>query len=188
MQHAMRRAKQQLDLAACRVILGKGTSGVLALATTDGLPYAVPLSYVYVAPDEACGDAGCDAAASAVGKTASLQVGSCGSLFFHCAREGRKLDLIRQNPHASFCVIGQDEVVPERFTTHFTSVIAFGRIGVMEDDAAALQATRLLGRKYNPNEDELRSELDKSFRHMVALELKVEELTGKQAIELIRSN
>ena len=43
----MRRKRQQLDEAACRAVLERGTSGVLAVSGDDGYPYAVPLSYVY---------------------------------------------------------------------------------------------------------------------------------------------
>ena len=81
----MRRKKQRLSAEACEAILAEGTSGVLAVDGDGGYPYAVPLSYVY----------------------------QDGKLFFHCAKSGHKLDAVRRNPRASFCVIGQDRVVPE---------------------------------------------------------------------------
>ena len=93
----MRRKKQALSPAACDAILQAGTSGVLALAGADGQPYAVPLSYVYHE----------------------------GKIYFHCAKAGHKLDLLDQNPKVSFCVIGQDQVVPEQYTTYYRSVIVF---------------------------------------------------------------
>ena len=96
----MRRKKQALDPAACGAILQAGTSGVLALSGADGQPYAVPLSYVYHA----------------------------GKIYFHCAKAGRKLDLLDQNPRASFCVIGQDRVAPAKYTTLYRSVIVFGTV------------------------------------------------------------
>ena len=73
-EHPMRRSRQSLDGKAIEEILENGTSGTLALIDEEGLPYAVPLSYVY------CG----------------------GKLYFHCAREGHKIDAIRANPAASF--------------------------------------------------------------------------------------
>ena len=57
-----------------------------------------------------------------------------GKLLFHCAREGHKLDAVARCDKASFCVIDQDRVVPEEYTTYFRSVIAFGRIRVIGDD------------------------------------------------------
>ena len=120
----MRRKKQALSPAACDAILQAGTSGVLALAGADGQPYAVPLSYVYHE----------------------------GKVYFHCARAGHKLDLLDQNPKASFCVIGQDQVVPEKYTTYYRSVILFGtvrRLTAGEEKRAAILA---LARRYSPDE------------------------------------
>ncbi len=120
---AMRRKRQALSPADCAAILEKGTSGVLALCGAEGRPYAVPLSYLFAG----------------------------GKLYFHSARAGYKLDLIRENPSASFCVIGQDLVVPEEYTTYFTSVIAFGTVRVLEDDARKRAAIDALARKYAPD-------------------------------------
>jgi len=154
----MRRFKQQLSQADCLDILDHGTSGVLALSGSDGWPYAIPLSYVY----------------------------ADGSLFFHAARAGHKLDLIAQNPKASFCVIAQDQIVPEEFTTYFKSVIAFGPIRVLEEPEEKRRALTLLSDKYSPNRPEAReAEIAKSWDQVCMLELKVEDLTGKQAIELV---
>lgn len=63
----MRRKRQQLTEAECIDILMENTSGVLAVCGDNGYPYAVPLSYVY----------------------------DNGSLYFHCARSGHKLDAIK---------------------------------------------------------------------------------------------
>ena len=44
------------------------------------------------------------------------------------------MDAIRRNEKASFCVIDQDEMHGELYTTFFRSVIAFGRIRIIEDE------------------------------------------------------
>ncbi|NLA77117.1 MAG: 5-nitroimidazole antibiotic resistance protein, partial [Clostridiales bacterium] len=102
----MRRFKQQLAMAECENILARGTSGVLALNGDGGYPYAVPMSYVY----------------------------DNGKIIFHSAREGHKYDAVLKSDRASFCVIDEDNVVPEKYTTYFRSVIAFGKIRILEDD------------------------------------------------------
>ncbi len=43
----MRRKRQELEERDCIEILKKGQTGVLAVAGSDGYPYAVPLNYVY---------------------------------------------------------------------------------------------------------------------------------------------
>ena len=156
----MRRDRQQLSREECELILGRCTSGVLALTGDGGYPYAVPLSYVY----------------------------TDGAIIFHSAVEGHKVDAIKRDSRCSFCVIDQDEIKPDEFTTHFRSVIAFGRIHILEDADEKVQALRLLGRRYSPDDEPgLQHEIDKSLDHVLLLRLDIEHLSGKQAIELVRA-
>lgn len=155
----MRRKKQALSPAACDAILQAGTSGVLALSGADGQPYAVPLSYVYHE----------------------------GKVYFHCARAGHKLDLLDQNPKASFCVIGQDQVVPEQYTTYYRSVILFGtvrRLTAGEEKRAAILA---LARRYSPDEpaEKVDAEIARYWDALCMLELTPDHITGKECIELV---
>ena len=154
----MRRKNQALTEEECVKILKSGTSGVLAVDGDDGYPYAVPLSYVY----------------------------HDGKIFFHCAESGHKLDAIRRNPKASFCVIGKDQVVPQEYTSYFRSVIVFGKVRLLESDAEKWDALRLLAQKYYPEASA--QEHEQSIRHDYApvciVELTVERMTGKEAAEL----
>lgn len=155
----MRRKKQLLPEEEAIAILKEGTSGVLALSGDDGYPYAVPISYVYEG----------------------------GKLWFHCAKSGHKLDAVRREPKASFCVTAQDKVVPEEYTTYFRSVIAFGTIRVLEGEEMR-PAIERLALKYSPleSEESRREEIEKTWKALCILELEVEHLTGKEAIELTR--
>ena len=153
----MRRKRQQLSDAESIDILKKATSGTLALLGDGGYPYAVPISYVY----------------------------ADGKLYFHSALSGHKMDAIKGCDKASFCVIDKDDVQPEKYTTFFRSVIAFGRIHIVEDENEKLQIARLLGNRYNPNQDEaLQKEIESGLSRMSAIRFDIEHLTGKEAIEL----
>ena len=157
----MRRCKQQLSVHECEKILQETTSGVLAVLGDNGFPYAVPLSHFYMN----------------------------GKLYFHSAKEGPKIDALKREAKVSFCVIGQDSVHPETFTTHFRSVIAFGRITILSDEKEKRQALELLGRHFNPtDENKLQQEIEKSFQQVLVLRMDIEHLTGKEAIELVRAN
>ena len=155
----MRRKRQQLSDEESLDILVKATSGVLAVLGDEGYPYAVPLSYVYHG----------------------------GRLIFHSAVAGHKVDAIRSYDKASFCVIQQDEVSEENFTTFFRSVIAFGRIRILEDDAEKLEAIRVLAHKYSPHmsSESTNAEIQRGFPHLLMFVLEIEHLTGKQAKELM---
>lgn len=154
----MRRKKQALTPEECAAVLAQGTSGVLALSGSGGYPYAVPLSYVF----------------------------DGNRLYFHCARAGHKLDAIRQNNRASFCVVGQDQIVPEEYTTYFRSVIAFGTIRILVDTSEKRAAIEKLAVKYAPDDtNEHRSQMiDRDWAPLCMLEMTIEHMTGKEAIEL----
>ena len=109
-----------------------------------------------------------------------------GKLYFHSALSGHKVDAIRKCEKASFCVIEQDDVQPKKYTTFYRSVIAFGRIHIIKDEQEKLATARMLGNRYNPNnEDSLRQEMEKGFSRMLMLRFDIEHLTGKEAIELM---
>lgn len=154
----MRRKNQALRPAECEEILSICTHGVLALDGDDGYPYALPISYVY----------------------------ADGHIYFHCAVEGHKLRAIRRNDRASFCVVSQDDIVPERFTTHYRSVIAFGRMRELEGSEKRAAIERI-ARRYSPNESDesITAEIDGSFARVCLLELAVEHMTGKESRELM---
>ena len=70
---------------------------------------------------------------------------------------------------------------------YFRSVIAFGRIHIIEDEQEKLATARLLGDRYNPNQEKaLQKELEKGLSRMVMIRFDIEHLTGKEAIELVK--
>ncbi|MBQ9091060.1 MAG: pyridoxamine 5'-phosphate oxidase family protein [Anaerotignum sp.] len=156
----MRRKKQLLPEAESREILARNTSGVLSLLGDGGYPYGVPLSYVLA------GD----------------------NIFFHCAKEGHKIDAIRREEKASFCVIDQDQIVSEEYTTYFRSVIAFGRAHILESDEEKMDAIHILAGKYSGDQGEagIHKEIGKHFANLCMIQFDIEHLTGKEAIELVR--
>lgn len=156
----MRRSAQALDGGACVEILERGTSGVLALAGDGGWPYAVPLSYAFDGE----------------------------KLYFHCAREGHKLDAIRREARASFCVVDRDDVKPAEYTSYFRSVIIFGRVRVLEDEAQMRAAIELLARRYFPEDsaENRRRAIEREWAGLCMLEMDIEHMSGKEAKELAR--
>lgn len=156
----MRRKKQLLPDAVSREILERNTSGVLSLMGEEGYPYGVPMSYVLVG----------------------------NQIFFHCAKEGHKIDAIRREEKASFCVIDQDRVISVKYTTFFRSVIAFGRVHILENEDEKRNAIRILAEKYSGDQGEegINHEIDKHFSNLCMLQFDMEHLTGKEAIELVR--
>lgn len=154
----MRRKRQQLTPEECVAILEKMTAGTLALAGADGYPYAVPISYVY----------------------------ADNKIYFHSATKGHKIDAISQNSKVSLCVVEQDCVVPEEYTTYFRSVIIFGKTRILTDDTEKRTGIEKLGEKYSPGDPAgLKAEIEKGFNHLLVIEIEIEHMTGKESIELV---
>ena len=154
----MRRNKQQLTKETCMELLKQGTSGVLAVLGDEGYPYTVPLSYV------------CDH----------------DKIYFHSATDGHKVDAVRVHHKASFCVIAKDQVVPEKYTTYYRSVIAFGTIRILENEQEKREAVRKLALRYTPDDsfEKREAEINRFWNSLCMLEFTIEHISGKEAKEL----
>lgn len=139
------------------------TAKILKTATSGVLaltgPYAVPMSFVW----------------------------ADGKIYFHSAAEGHKIDAVKSDPRASFCIIAEDGVIPEKYTTAYKSVIAFGKMRFAEGEEKHL-ALRLLGQKYHPSgaDEMLEGEISGALSRVAVLVLDVESVAGKEAIELTK--
>lgn len=117
----LRRKDRSMDMAEAQALLSRGEFGYLSSVDGEGQPYGIPLSYAY----------------------------QNGSIYFHCAPTGHKLDNIAQNPKVSFCVVGMTKVLPEQFATLYESVVAFGEATEVQGDER-YQALLWLLEKYCP--------------------------------------
>lgn len=151
----MRRFKQQMTETECLELLNTAHRGVLALLGDHDYPYAVPLDFVLD------GD----------------------KIYFHCAKEGHKIDAIQRHDKASFCVLSEGQKEPDDWWYHFESVICFGRIRIVDDPALADAKLRLLGVKYFPEGYDLEDDMLKNGPRAFVLELQIEHLSGKRVRE-----
>jgi len=154
----MRRTAQQLPKEECYEILRSATSGVLALHGDDGYPYALPISYVLDGE----------------------------SIFLHGAMTGHKVDAMRRCDKVSFCVVQQDEVIPETYSTDYRSVIVCGRARIIDDPQKKLEAIRRMAVRYAPHNprSKMDAEIAESIDHMMMAEIIIEHITGKESLKL----
>lgn len=151
MTHEMRRKDRAINSEEAMELLVRGEYGVLSTCDQDGQPYGIPLSYCVIA----------------------------GGIYFHAATAGRKLDCIAENSRVSFIVVGSTEVLPEKFSTRYESVIVTGRaIEVFDKEKQA--GLEGLVYKYSPGF------VDKGLSYVASDEAKtrvfkisIESLTGK---------
>ena len=150
----MRRKNQGLNEEDCIKILENAPSGVLATLGDDNYPYAVPLNFAY----------------------------KNNKIYFHCATNGHKLDAINKNSKVSFCVVDSEEVIPDKFTTDYRSVILFGKARIIEDNEEKAKTILYLCEKYSPNQkDSWQETIKNSIDRFSMVEIDIEHISGKQS-------
>lgn len=147
----MRRIKQQISNEECVTVLEEAPRGTMAVLGEDGYPYVFPMNHIYID----------------------------GKLYFHCAKTGHKLDAILENNKVSFCTMDTGYRNPGEWWWNIKSVIIFGTIRIVEDDATRNMAARQLGLKHYPTEESVDELMKTHMQHLVVLELTIDHMTGK---------
>lgn len=148
---AIRRQDRIFGEAQSIKLLSSGEYGFLAIAGKEG-GYGIPISYVLEG----------------------------NRIYFHCAPQGKKLDIISSDNRVTFCVVGKTKVLSASFITEYESVMVYGKINIVEDDAERMHALELIVRKYSPDYiDTGQKYAAKSFHRTVVLRLIIERISGK---------
>lgn len=147
----MRRSNQQLTDSECTEILINEPRGIMAVHGEDGYPYAFPMDYVYID----------------------------GKLYFHCAKDGHKIDAISNDNRVSFCVMDKGFKKDGDWALNIKSVIIFGKIRTVENAGDITEIARNLGLKYYPTAEEVEVEIEKAISRVRILELTIDHMTGK---------
>lgn len=153
----MRRKNQQLTDEECIRILKTEPRGVLSLLGDGGYPYGVPMDFWYNETD--------------------------GCLYFHCAREGHKIDAIRGCGKASFCVMDSGFRREGEWALNIQSVIVFGCIQILTDQEEAIAMVRQFAYKYVQDTEYIEKDVRQAGHHVLIFKLVPEHITGKQVKE-----
>lgn len=147
----MRRFKQEIPENECIDILKKQPRGVLAVYGEDGYPYAFPMDYIYMNE----------------------------KIYFHCAKEGHKLDAIAADNRVSFCVMDEGFRKDGDWALNIRSIVIFGRVKKIDDADESLKIVRQIGLKYYPSAESVEDEINKAISRVQILELSIDHMTGK---------
>jgi nitroimidazol reductase NimA-like FMN-containing flavoprotein (pyridoxamine 5'-phosphate oxidase superfamily) len=151
MMRMMRRSDRSIPMTEALNLLQTGEYGVLSTVGEDGLPYGVPLSYVLI--DQA--------------------------LYFHSAMEGHKLDNLTTQPNVSFCVVGNTQVLPARFTTAFESVIVMAKASEVFGSEKQVALEALIDKYSNAFKSEGLAYIEKAQGKTRVIKLTLESVSGK---------
>ena len=115
----MRRAEKELSPKKARQIIKKAEYGVLSLCHKKE-PYGVPLSPAL----------------------------SGNTIYFHCANEGLKLDIISKNPKGHFVFVSKAEILARKATVDYKSAMASGTLRIVKDPGERQKAYRAIAGRY----------------------------------------
>lgn len=147
------RRKQALSKAECIGILKEEKRGVLSVLGDEGYPYGMPMNHWYCEED--------------------------GKLYFHSGLKGHRSDAMKACDKASFCVYDAGYRREGEWALNIRSVIVFGRLQVVEDEAAALEFIRRLSAKFTDDTDYVEREIGQAMDHTLIFSLTPEHITGK---------
>jgi hypothetical protein len=121
----------------------------------DNMPYVVPLNFGY----------------------------KDNFLYFHSAKEGKKIDMIRKNNHVCFEVDIEHKLVqgedPCDWSMKYRSVIGFGRASLVEDQEEKRRALDIISEHYAGKQSF--EYLQKSVDNLAIIKVTIESMTGKKS-------
>ncbi len=152
MARPMRRGNLEVSAEKAFEILESGDYGFLSTVSADGSPYCVALSHILME----------------------------NAIYFHCAKEGHKIDNIRRDNRVCYTVVGKTKVIQAKFTTEYESAVVFGRAEVIDDKQEKLSAMLKICEKYSPEFiDKAEDIILKAMDKLLIGKITVEHITGK---------
>ena len=148
-----RKDKEVIDPDAIASVIRRSTVCRLAMSD-DGQPYVIPMSFGY----------------------------QDGAVYFHCAPEGRKIEILRKNPRVCIefdvdCQLKTGDSAC-KWGFNFQSAIAFGVAAFIEDSTEKRAALDIIMRQYS---NEVFTYPESAVDKIVVIKVTVTELTGKAA-------
>lgn len=147
--------KRKMEESKAMEILKTSEYAVLSTSSRDNIPYGVAINYFYV-EEENC-------------------------LYFHTKKVGTKIDNIKNNPNVSLFILKNQEIIPDRYITHYESVIVTGKASIILDEEEIREKLVLLCNKLAPKALERREEVINKYIKAVCIgKINIESITGKK--------
>jgi len=103
-------------------------------------------------------------------------------LFFHCAPEGRKLDLIRKNNNVGFEIEHSHEIIKDdlscKWTTKYRSIIGVGEIEIITNKTGKREGLDCIMKQHGKTDNEYNNS---ALDFIVVLKLHIKNMSGKQS-------
>ncbi|MCI8421171.1 MAG: 5-nitroimidazole antibiotic resistance protein [Clostridia bacterium] len=149
----MRRKDRQMPKEWAINIVDKCEWATLSTIDTDGMPYCIPLSIARI--DNV--------------------------IYFHCAKEGKKIDCFRQNNQVCISCVGDTLRPTDEFTTKYESAIIRGKIFEVLDDNEKIAALRAICQRHTPaNMPNFDEAISRSLKITAIWKVIIEDVDGKR--------
>lgn len=153
----MRRFKQAVSEEECKKVLSEARRGTFSVIGDNGYPYSVPINFYYDEKDN--------------------------RIYFHGAREGHKVDAIKQCDKVCLTTWNTGYQKEGRWEWYVTSVIVFGRAKIIEDRDATEDKVRKFALKYFPTREEIEEVFARSIDKVQLFAIDIEHMDGKLVCE-----
>jgi nitroimidazol reductase NimA-like FMN-containing flavoprotein (pyridoxamine 5'-phosphate oxidase superfamily) len=147
----LRRKDRAISEAEAWELLNRAEYGILSTVSDDGQPYGVPLNFCVIE----------------------------NSLYFHHAVEGHLIENITDNPIVSVCVVGDTEIMPEKFGTLYESVILFGNIEEVFDSRKQIGLEGIVSKYSADYKEEGIKYIEKLWDRTRVFRIKITDISGK---------
>jgi uncharacterized protein len=106
------------------------------------------------------------------------------TLYFHCGKEGLKLEFINANPNVCLTIIENNGIGTQTCDHPYASIIIRGKIEIVntteEMDKAIRKMIEQLEKKNTDKEYSKLNTNNKFYNDLIVLKVRIEEITGKQ--------
>ena len=103
-------------------------------------------------------------------------------LYIHCAKEGRKIDILKKNPRVCFEIEGKSELITGdeacKWTMNFQSLIGYGHVEILKEKDEKIAGLDILMSQFGSYNN---SYTPKHVDAIIILKLTIESITGKQS-------
>jgi nitroimidazol reductase NimA-like FMN-containing flavoprotein (pyridoxamine 5'-phosphate oxidase superfamily) len=149
----MRRKDREMPRAFAEAVVDTCTFAVLATVNEDGSPYCIPLSIV--------------------------REGEW--IYFHCAKEGQKLDNLKRQNQVCMSCVGHTHIPEGKFTIEYASAVVFGTAEELVSDAEKIYGLRLLCKRYTPENMQAFEQAIANALHITGVwKVHIDRISGKQ--------
>ena len=148
-----RNEKEIVDIEAIEDIIRRSLVCRIAMSY-NGIPYIIPLCFGY--KDRV--------------------------LYFHSARDGKKINILKENNNVCFEIEIDQEIIPAnepcKWGMKYRSVIGFGKAMIIEDIESKKTSLGLIMNQYSKNSFEYSIE---ALNETVIIKVEIDQMTGKMS-------